>query len=169
MKKNKTNKKKMIKIMIILCVILILCLLFLLIYLKNANKNEEQVKIVTTEEQEEAVTNYVRTRGEKERMQVYLAEYIKHIERKEYDQAYNLLYPQFKENYFNTKEEYIWYVEKNYSDLMMIEYDNIERQGNYYILSITITNLGEIETQKSQKFIIYENGLNDYYISFQAK
>lgn len=167
MKKAKKDRKKMIKIAIILCIGLIICLLLLLAFLKKDNQSEE--KIVTVEEKQESVKNYVRNKSEKERMQIYLSEYIQYIEQKEYDLAYNLLYPEFKENYFITKEDYIYYVQENYSDLMMLDYENIERQGNYYILTVVITNLNNEGNSKEQKFIIFENGLNDYYLSFQVK
>lgn len=169
MKDKEKNKKKIIKTMILLCSILIVCLLLLLFVIQFIKPKEQEEKMVTQEEREESVTDYVRNRNEKERMQVYLAEYLKHLERKEYELAYELLYPQFKQNYFPSKKDYIDYVEANYSDLMMVNYEDIQRQGNYYILTVTITNLGEIENSISQKFILYENGLNDYTLSFQVK
>lgn len=167
MKKSKKDRKKLIKIAIILCIGLIICLLLFLAFLKKDNQPEE--KIVTTEEKQESVTNYVRNKSEKERMQIYLSEYLQYIEQREYDLAYNVLYPEFKENYFITKENYIYYVQENYSDLIMVDYENIERQGNYYILTVVITNLDNTGSSKTQKFILFEKGLNDYYLSFQVK
>lgn len=167
MKKSKKDRKKLIKIAIILCIGLIICLLLFLAFLKKDKQPEE--KIVTTEEKQESVTNYVRNKSEKERMQIYLSEYLQYIEQREYDLAYNVLYPEFKENYFITKENYIYYVQENYSDLMMVDYENIERQGHYYILTVAITNLDNTGSSKTQKFILFEKGLNDYYLSFQVK
>lgn len=169
MKDKEKDKKKIIKRMIILCSILIVCLLLLLFVIQLVKPKEPKVEMVTQEERKESMTDYVRNRNEKERMQVYLAEYLKHLERREYELAYDLLYPQFKQNYFPSKEAYIDYVKTNYSDLMMVNYEDIQRQGNYYILTVTITNLGEMENTISQKFILYENGLNDYTLSFQVK
>ena len=164
------RKKTILKIAIIICIIVIVILIFLLAILKKDTKeNSEEVIIETNEEREEKVTNYVRTRSEKERMQVYIAEYIKHIERGEYSLAYDKLYPEFKKNFFNTEDKYTSYVKTYYSDLMMLDYENIERQGNYYILTVKITNMEDVQTEITQKFVIYENGLNDYYISFQVK
>ena len=168
--KAKKNKKNIIKITIIVCIVLIIILLFLLIALKSKIKENNNETVVETQEAREVkVTDYVRTRSEKERMQVYLAEYIKHIERGEYTSAYEKLYPDFRKNYFETESEFVSYVKRYYSDLMMLDYEDIQRQGNYYILSVKITNMQEAQTEISQKFIIYENGLNDYYISFQVK
>lgn len=169
--KNKVkNNKNKVKKAIIICSIIIIILFLLIIGLIIFGKKDEQDKPKEQEQvQNESKIDYIRNKGEKERIQIYLAEYIRNIERKEYRQAYEKLYPQFKQNYFPTIKTYISYLEENYSELMMITYEDFQRQGNYYILSTIITNLDEIETEKTQKFIIYENDLNDYYISFQAK
>ncbi len=169
MKSNKKNIKRSIKIALIVCTTIIICLLFLLLvlYLNKPENQEDQVR--TQEERDEQITNIIRPKGEKERVQIYVAEFLKHIEKKEYDEAYALLYDQFKKNYFPTISSFSSYAEEKYSDLMKLEYDSIERQGNYYILTVTITNLGENEKEETQKFIVYENGLNDYTLSFQAK
>lgn len=164
------NKKKRIKIAIIICVILIILLLLLIAILTPKDKNQQKTSnTITLEEKEEMVTNYVRTRSEKERMQVYLSEYLKFIEDGKYDLAYEKLYPEFKNNFFETEQEYISYVKSHYSTLMMIDYEDIQRQGNIYILSVKITDLDDIQTESENVFMVQENGLNDYYISFQVK
>lgn len=170
-KKNKNSKKNKIIIAIIICSVLILCLLLLIVFLNILvkDKQNEETQIITKEEKEEAVTNFVRNKSEKERMQIYLTKYLQHIEREEYSQAYEKLYPQFKENFFPIERDFISYVNTVYSNLIMLEYENIERQGKYYIITAKVTNVGKVETEFIQKFIIYENGFNDYLISFQAK
>lgn len=167
---KKKDKKKIIKIALIVCGILILCLLLLIAILRNSHKEEQpQILQITEEEEEQAVTNQIRNRGEKERMQIYIAEFIRHIEKEEYDRAYKKLSEGFKENFFKTEEAFIAYARKNYSGLMSVEYEDIQRQGTYYILTVTITNLEELETTINQIFIIHEIGLNDYELSFQVK
>ena len=167
MKKTEKNLKSNIKRALAICSVIILCLIFLLIIL-HLTKTEQQEEIRTTEQRDEEIKNIVRPKGEKERMQIYLAEYLKHIEKQEYEQAYQILYAEFKQNFFPSLQSFCSYVQKNYSDLMKVDYTDIQRQGEYYILTVTITNLGELDTQITQKFIIYENALNDYTLSFQA-
>ena len=168
--KKDIDKKKIIKIVLIVCGILIIILFLLIMSLKNSTpKNETKEKSVIEQEEYEAEKDYVRNRGEKERVEYYLAEYIRAIEKGNYEKAYNRLYPEFRENYFDTIEVYEKYVKSVYSDLMAVEYVDIQRQGTYYILTVKITNLQTIETTIEQIFVIHELGLNDYQISFQVK
>ena len=170
MQENINKKKKAIKIVIILCLCLI-CILILLLALLPKNKPAEvksESNQIENETREEMVSDYVRVRGEKERIEVYLAEFIKYIETQDYDLAYNKLYPEFKENFFKTESEFESYAKRNYSSLMMIDYEDVQRQGNYYILSVKITSLDGVEWEKTMKYVIQENGINEYYISFQV-
>ena len=114
-------------------------------------------------------TDYVRNTSERERMQIYLAEFLKYIEIEEYGKAYQKLYPDFQKNFFETENMFRSYVKRHYSTLMSIEYEDIQREGNYYILTAKIINLENSQTTVEQKFILQENGLNDYYISFQVQ
>ncbi len=162
--------KKSIRIILIIFLIAIAILLLLIGILKKETKEEkpEEIKTVQTDDNT-VVTERVRNRGEKERMQVYLAEFIKNLEKGEYGKAYNKLYPEFRENFFETEEGFKQYAKQNYSSLMAVEYEDIQRQGAYYILTVTITNLEEPLTTINQMFIIHETGLNEYQISFQVK
>jgi predicted PurR-regulated permease PerM len=169
MEKKVNNRKKIIKIMIVVCIILILILLLLIAILGKQTTEEVEPKVISNIERTEKVKNLVKAKSEKERIQIYLAEYIKHIEREEYEEGYNLLSDSFKANYFNTLEEYKSYTKRTYSNLIGITYKDIQRQGNYYILSVTITNLENDEEQIEQNFVIFEKGLNDYELSFQVK
>ena len=170
MKEKNNYGNKILKIAIIICVLLIIILILLLASLKNKTSKEENIiNVITEEEKEEKVTDYVRATSERERMQVYIAEFLKHIEVGEYDKAYQKLYPDFKKNFFATETMFKNYVKQHYSSLMSIEYEDIQRQGNYYILSAKIINLTNSQTTVEQKFILQENGLNDYYISFQVQ
>ena len=173
MKKNE-NSKKRLKTVIIICIVLIFLLFLLLILLKSQTNKQDQTIVaetetITAEEQEEMFTDYIRTKPEKERMQTYIAEFMRHIEVGEYSSAYQRLHSDFKERFFQTENKFIRYVKENYSDLISLEFKNIERQGKYYILTVQVNNLEGSQTSITQKYIIQENGLNDYYISFQVQ
>ncbi|MBR6033580.1 MAG: hypothetical protein IKP28_02405 [Clostridia bacterium] len=168
MKKEK-NKNKIIKKIIIILAILIVALLLTILFLKNNIKDNEEVIIISQEEREESITNYVRPRGEAERTKTYIAEFLKHLEREEYSLAYEKLHPDFRQKFFKTENSFVSYARRNYSNSIAVTYENTERYGKYYILSLDITNLDGMCNEVKQKYIIQENGINDYYISFQVQ
>ncbi len=169
MKKNKKilSLKKIIFILIIILLILIVTLVILL---KNRNTsiNDENTDKVETEQQK-LEKQFLQTRNEKERMQIYLAKYFNYLENKEYEKAYNLLYEDFKNLYYPTFSFYKKYVEETYFVAMEIEYEDIQRQGEYYIITVELINMLDTINTKVQKFVIYEKGANDFVLSFQAE
>ena len=44
-----------------------------------------------------------------------------------------------KNNYFKTVESYKNYIEKKYSPIISVTYDDLIRMGDYYILDINIS------------------------------
>ena len=114
--------------------------------------------------------NKVKKIKEKQRMQYYFSKYITYIEEKNYEKAYNLLYEEYRNNYFPTLEEFEKYVKQKYPDFMSVEYNDMSRQGEYYILTVNIYNLLTNEIiEKEQKYIIKENNFLDYVLSFQVR
>ena len=102
-------------------------------------------------------------------MQYYCGQYFKHLEKHEYDAAYNLLYTEFKQNYFPTVEEFEEYVKKTYPEQWALDYDDITRQGDLYVLRLKILDvLGSRENEKIQRIVVRENYYNDFVISFQV-
>lgn len=138
-----------------------------------AKRNEEIKKITdkkTDVEMAEAEIKEVKKMKEKQRMQYYFSKYITYIEEKNYEKAYNLLYEEYRNNYFPTLEEFEKYVKQKYPDFMSVEYNDMSRQGEYYILTVNIYNLLTNEIiEKEQKYIIKENNFLDYVLSFQVR
>ena len=139
----------------------------------TTNTTVEENKL--TKEEIEQNTNELeiadlKDKDERTRIQQYCGEFIRYIENKEYDKAYNLLYPDFKNNYFKTVENFKKYAEEKFPQtLIAVEYNNIERQGQYYILFTTIKTPLNVDYSMDQKFILIENGFNDFKISFDVK
>ena len=108
--------------------------------------------------------------SERERMEFYFSEFMDYIENGKYQEAYNLLYPDFKDNYFKTLDDFKKYVNKTYPEFVSFSYNDIERQGNIYVLMITVINpdLSKSEAKKSQRIVIKENNFNDFVLSFQV-
>ena len=81
----------------------------------EASKNENvvntvvQENIVTAEEIEENTNQLeiedLKDKDERTRIQQYCGKFIRYIESKDYDKAYALLYPDFKNNYFTETED----------------------------------------------------------------
>lgn len=135
---------------------------------RNISINDENTDKVETEQQK-LEKQFLQTRNEKERMQIYLAKYFNYLENKEYEKAYNLLYEDFKNLYYPTFSFYKKYVEETYFVAMEIEYEDIQRQGEYYIITVELINMLDPINTKMQKFVIYEKGTNDFVLSFQAE
>ena len=141
----------------------------------NTSVNELSVENVLTAEEIEENTNQLeiedlKDKDERTRMQQYCGKFIRYIEEKDYDKAYALLYPDFKNNYFKTVEDFEKYAQETFpSSLITVEYNNIERQGKYYILFTTIKTPLDTNYSMDQKFILIENGFNDFQLSFDVK
>ena len=102
-------------------------------------------------------------------MEYYCGEYFKHLEKKEYEEAYNLLYSEFKQNYFPSLEDYEEYVKKTYPSNWALKYEDITRQGNIYVLKLTVIDMfGSKEDEKSQRIVVREDNYNNFVISFQV-
>ena len=132
--------------------------------IKKITDKKTDVEMAETELKE------VKKMKEKQRMQYYFSKYITYIEEKNYEKAYNLLYEEYRNNYFPTLEEFEKYVKQKYPDFMSVEYNDMSRQGEYYILTVNIYNLLTNEIiEKEQKYIIKENNFLDYVLSFQVR
>ena len=105
--------------------------------------------------------------SEKERILFYFSTYIENIENGNYQVAYDMLYDEFKNTYFDNIEKFENYVKNKYPDIISINYNSFVREGEYYIIS---TEIFDISTEESisQKFILKEYDYNDFKLSFQA-
>lgn len=138
---------------------------------KEQDEEEQRVKNneMTTEEVEQAKLTDLKSMGEAERMYTYFADYITLVEGERYEEAYNLLYDDFKKQYFPTLNEFIFYIKSTYPKFIAVRYETIERQGDYYIIKVLIKDSIATEDVISleQRFVLHEKNFNDYEISFQ--
>lgn len=139
-------------------------------------KAQEEAELLDSDEvsEEEIQTqriNDLKSMGEADRMYTYCYKYLEMIEWQKYEEAYNILYDEFKNQYFPTLDSYKEYVINRYPDFMNIKYNSIERQGEYYVVTVTITDayvtIDNIISMQ-QKFIIHEKGIDDFELSFQV-
>ena len=106
---------------------------------------------------------------ERDRMEYYFSRLLNAVEAQEYERAYGMLYSEFKDNFFPDLNSFETYMKKTFSKFSSVKHNNIERSGENYILYITVTNtLSSNPTGKEMTFVIRENALNDFVMSFSV-
>ena len=137
---------------------------------KSKNEENEIIEEEVKEQTEEEKILELKSMNETDRIHEYYAEYINAIDARNFEKAYEYLYPEFKQNYFPEQSEFEKYINENYPEYLGVEYTDIDRQGTYYILTVRIYNAldEEITTYLEQKFVIYETDFGEFTLSFQV-
>lgn len=175
------NKKLIIIILAVLFIVFVLIRIVVTALNKDNNKNNTNNETNTsiTSEATNTAKNQERLKklkkvSEAERIRIYLGEYFKFLENKDYESAYQLLYADFKQSYFPTLEKYKEYIEKcKYSRLLGIDYNDINAMGHYYIVTLNIKNIAAGESnsgnmiKEDTKFVVKEDDYDEFYLSFQ--
>ena len=171
------NKEINFKNVLIIFIILVLIFANLIVLLKMNEIDAQIIKsnqmVLNEDDEEDQNQEYTEKKledmEERDRMEYYFYEFISLIHDEKYSEAYGLLYPEFKERYFKTEEEFIKYVKKLYPSSVGFSYNDINRQGNIYVLSITVIDVNKGKgKEKSQRIVIQENNFNDFKLSFQV-
>lgn len=131
--------------------------------------SQEEFQNVVKENVDTIELNRLNNMGERDRMEYYVSKFVTSIGNKSYEYAYSLLYDEYKENFFPTLEKFEEYVKTKLPSRLAIEYNNIERIGEIYVLWVTLENpVGTEETEVEMNFIVKENALNDFVMSFSV-
>ena len=168
-------KKNNTPIKIGIAVVIVIVFLIVLKVVSNKNKvdysklSDEELKVVVANKIDDINKNELGNLGERDRIEYYLSEFITAIENKNYETAYQMLYGEFKEKYFPSISDFEEYAKTKFPSMISLEHTNIERNGDTYILWITLSNpLAGKKSQKEMNFVIRENGLNDFELSFSV-
>lgn len=138
--------------------------------INNKTVNDYYNDMASNEEVAQSITNNLNTMSERNRMQTYIGTYLTLIENQKYDEAYAKLNTTFKSTYFPTIEKYEEYIKSKYPKEIGVTYENIERQGEYYIVTIKLYDTSDSKySTMEQRIVIKETGNNIYEISFQVK
>ena len=130
---------------------------------------DDEVKQVVEERVENMYEKDLSEVTERDRMEYYVSEFISALENSKYEDAYNMLYDEFKTNYFPTLTSFEEYAKKTFPKMCIIEYTNIERNGNIHILWVTMSSaLASKDYGVEMNFVIQENDLNDFVMSFSV-
>ncbi len=153
-------------------------LIILLTILAGVLLGKKKEPLAPNAEDKEAVDAYInnnitlslQSMEERDRMEYYVAIFLGYVEGGEYEKAYNLLYEDFKQNYFPTLESFEQYLPTIFSEMSNIEHENIERNGDIYVLWLSITDAvnGKPGEQKKMNIVIQEENYNDCAISFSV-
>lgn len=173
---TKNSKVKDYRIFYLGCFIVIFIVVAISFYFGKAEdaKIENFSDVVVVEELEKNInqnkSDKLKTMDERERMEFYFGIFLDYIESAEYEKAYNLLYGEFKNNYFPSLESFTKYAQKTFPELAEIKYENIERNGDVYVLWIEIIDVinGVSDERKKMNIVIRENDYNDFEMSFSV-
>ena len=164
------NFKKNKKMIAIVSIAIIVVILIIILAVVNSNKPVDEEKI--SSEYEETIENNTISKlanmTEMERAKTYLSDFVKMIEAKNWEEAYEKLYPEFKENYFKSEVDFKEYCQNYFPEIFAVTNKNVERINNIYVLETKIADMVNNTKGFGLYFVIRENALNDYDISFSV-
>lgn len=133
------------------------------------DEKKKNTTIITVPVTDEEIVKKLSQMGERDRMEYYCGKYFEAINSGNLENAYNMLYTEFKNKYFPKLEDFEAYIETTYPSEFAVSYDDITRQGSIYVLKISILDLlGSRENKKEQRVVLQENTYNNFVISFQV-
>ena len=167
------NRKDNSKIKIVIVAVMLLLILLLLIIITKRKKpvtpeNMEKATIEYEEKRNQQIVVDLSDKSEQERMQYYCGNFFKLLDSNNYEKAYELLYSDYKENYFPILNNFKKYVKDYFPSDFGISYTNIERLGDIYVLMVTVKDTvnGSYGKNFDMYVVLKENSLNDYVLSF---
>lgn len=167
MRKKKSNMSTIIAVASIVVVIAIIISLSRPKTVNYDDMTEEELQIAVQNKIDNMKVSELAGKGERERMEYYVKSFIDAVENKNYEDAYDMLYDDFKNNFFPTLDEFEKYVKNTFPTLCNLEYTNIERNGDVYVLWITLSDtLAGKDSAVEMNFVVQENDLNDFVMSF---
>lgn len=134
---------------------------------ENTAATNVVVGIVDDNTIEQSMQNVIGRMGERDRCETYVGEFFIWMEKGDYNRAYNCLNSTFKQTYFPTIDSFKDYATNKYPKSSGLTYTDIERHSPYYVLYVTVDDLISNTPTFTQRFVLKENGNNDFEISFQ--
>lgn len=183
MKKKRQKKSETLTLALLLVLVLVITITIIITSLDKIIKNdekisEEQIQIEIQKQQKETfketektvVISKLEEMGERDRIEYYFSQFITEIENKNYQKAYDMLYDDFKINYFPSIDDFEEYAKKTFPRMIAVEHTNFDRSGNVYILFIKMSDSlsGNKTDAKEMKFVVREDGINEFVMSFSV-
>jgi len=171
---NSRKESRIILLIIAVCLAIVIILTYMNHKLKKqttdyTNLTEEEIVEAVQDEIDEMNKNTLSAKGERDRIEYYVALFLDALESGKYEEAYNMLYGEFKDNYFPTLSSFEEYVKTKFPKDFVIEYTNFERSGDYYVLWAKVSDplAGKVSSIEIN-FVVQENDLNDFVMSFSV-
>lgn len=168
---KQSKNKKAIAILVIAIAVVIIILSIVLAMLKGTKTEEEkQAELQVQYEQRinDGAIEKLSKMTEMQRTKYYLQDFINKIETKKFNEAYEILYSEFKEKYFVTLTEFENYCQQYFPVMLNVLTENVERLNNIYVLETKLSDLVNNKKEFNIYFVIRENDLNDYDLSFSV-
>ena len=165
------------KIPMIIGIGIVAIIILTIIVEKTNDRKKSDYSKMTDEEIEEVITEKINDinqseladLGERERMERYVSSFITAIENKEYETAYLMLNEDFRKNYFPNISDFENYAKTKFPSMISLQHTNFERNGDLYVMWVTLANpLVGKDSDIELNFVVKENGLNDFELSFSV-
>ena len=105
--------------------------------------------------------------SDQKKVQLNIDKFIKMINNKDYNHAYEVLDDQFKNNYFKTEDDFEKYVKNNFFEYNSVSYDKFSQEGEIYIYKITLSDKTLVkDNKKSINIIMQLKEGTDFVMSF---
>lgn len=168
---NSIEQKRIIAIIAVLLIVLFVISVARKAVVPEENLTEEQKLQLAETKKEQAIIDDLAGMEERDRIEYYFGEFIRNIELDNYAEAYKVLNEDFKNTYFSTQDEFVKYVKAYFPNEIAVEYNNIERNGNTYILWIKMSNALTVDKSsgRAMNVVIRENAVHDFELSFSVE
>ena len=168
---NSVEQKRIIAIIAVLLIVLFVISVARKAVVPEENLTEEQKLQLAETKKEQAIIDDLAGMEERDRIEYYFGEFIRNIELDNYAEAYKVLNEDFKNTYFSTQDEFVKYVKAYFPNEIAVEYNNIERNGNTYILWIKMSNALTVDKSsgRAMNVVIREYAVHDFELSFSVE
>jgi len=107
---------------------------------------------------------------ETKKVQMNIDKFIQMINAKDYKSAYELLYDDFKNNYFPTEDVFKQYIKNNLFEYNKITFDNFTNEGDTYIYELVVSDKLENSTKEKILTVIMKlKEGTDFVMSFSIE
>lgn len=169
MKQKKDNK-------LIIFGLIIVVLLALIAFGTREKKEVVNYNELTEEEINFVIENRIETMKkedlskltERERIEAYVISFANAVEAGEYEKAYNMLHEEFKTKFFPTLDSFETYAKEKLPIVFAMNHTNFERIGDTYVLWVEMRDALSSKDPVEMKFIVKENAMNDFVLSFSV-
>lgn len=131
--------------------------------------SQEELEVIVKDNVDEIEKNKLLKMEERDRIEYYVEKFVSGLGNKSYEYAYSLLYDEYKTRYFPTLEKFEEYAKTRLPSMLQLEFTNFERIGDIYVLWVTLKNpVGTEKSEVEMNFVVKENTLNDFVMSFSV-